>query len=221
MVERQIASSPDGRSPVKDDRVLEAMRQVPRHLFVDKGYRSRAYDDYPLPAGHDQTISQPYIVALMTEALRLPRDGKVLEIGTATGYQAAVLSELTPHVYTIEILKPLADAAADRLKKLGYAAVQVRCGDGYAGWPEAAPFDAIIVTCAPRRVPPPLVEQLKEGGRIVIPLGDRFNQEVHVMTKRNGRLTDDRLLRPTLFVPMTGRAQREAAAKPVTKKEKP
>ncbi len=206
MVADQIAASPDGRVPVRDERVLAAMREVPRHLFVPTPHVQRAYGDHPLPIGHDQTISQPYIVAVMTEALRLPPDARVLEIGTATGYQAAVLSELTPHVYTIEILKPLADAAARRLADLGYTTIQARCGDGYFGWPEAAPFDGILITCAAEHLPHALWDQLRPGGRIVIPLGRAgYVQELTVMTKQADGSRRTETLFPCAFVPMTGK----------------
>ncbi len=206
MVARQIATSLDGREPVRDPRVLEAMREVPRHLFVPKSRRASAYADHPLPVGHGQTISQPYIVALMTEALQLPPGGSVLEIGTATGYQAAVLAELTPHVYTIEIVKPLADDAAERLRRLGYVTVRTRCGDGYFGWPEAAPFDGILVTCAAERMPEALWGQLKPGGRIVVPIGrEGAIQQLTVITKApDGKRRSDVLI-PCVFVPMTGK----------------
>lgn len=209
MVEQQIARPWDGRLPVRDERTLTAMREVPRHLFVRESEQPLAHADMPLPIGHDQTISQPYIVALMTEALRLPPGGKVLEIGTGSGYQAAVLAELTPHVYTIEIVKPLADEAAARLQRLGYATVSVRAGDGYFGWPEAAPFDGILVPCAAEKVPAALWDQLKPGGRMVIPIGAEGSiQHLTVITKAADGRRESEVLIPCAFVPMTGEIRR-------------
>jgi len=201
MVENQII-----RRGVRDPLVLEAMRKVPRHVFVPETFRSFAYEDEPLPIGHGQTISQPYIVAYMTEALGLKGGEKVLEIGTGSGYQAAVLAEIAKEVYTIEIVKPLYENAQALLQKLGYSNVFCRCGDGYRGWPEKAPFDAIIITAAPNRIPEPLVEQLKEGGRMVLPLGEGW-QELIVIYKRKGFLEERRLI-PVRFVPMTGEIQK-------------
>jgi protein-L-isoaspartate(D-aspartate) O-methyltransferase len=215
MVERHLAER-----GIKDPRVLEAFRTVPRHKFLPPETRRQAYDDESIPIGKGQTITPPFDVAFMTEQLKPKPTDKVYEVGTGSGYQAAILSRLVKDVYSVEIHKELGERAAQVLKELGYNNVHTRVGDGYAGWPAAAPFDAIIVTCAPQNVPPPLVEQLKEGGRMVIPLGDRFNQVVHLMVKRNGKLTDHEL-RPTLFVPMTGQAQREAAEAKKKKKEKP
>ena len=197
MVKEQIA----GRG-VTDARVLAAMRSVPRHEFVPNRFRAEAYNDGPLPIGHDQTISQPYVVALMTEELRPQPQHRVLEIGTGSGYQAAVLSSLVAEVYSIEIVEPLAKGAEQILHRLGYNNVHVRAGDGYKGWLEYAPFDSIIVTCAPDHVPQPLVEQLKEGGRMVIPVGPRLAQELYVLTKSNGQLRQTALL-DVRFVPMT------------------
>jgi protein-L-isoaspartate(D-aspartate) O-methyltransferase len=194
---------------IKDKRVLEAFRTVPRHRFLPPDTRRQAYDDESIPIGEGQTITAPFDVAFMTEVLDPKPIDRVYEVGTGSGYQAAILSRLVKEVYSVEIHEPLSKRATQVLGELGYTNVKTRAGDGYAGWPEAAPFDAIIVTCAPRAVPPPLVEQLKEGGRLVIPLGDRFHQTVHLMIKRDGKLID-RELRPTLFVPMTGRAQKEA-----------
>jgi protein-L-isoaspartate(D-aspartate) O-methyltransferase len=207
MVESQMVQ----RSfPIRDNRVLAAMRQVPRHLFVPWSLRGLAYDDHPLPIGHGQTISQPYIVALMTEALKINPDSKVLEIGTGSGYQAAVLSELTPNVYTMEIIADLGNEAKDRLHEFGYGTVKVRIGDGYFGWPEAAPFDGIIVTCAAGHIPPPLVSQLSEGGRMVIPVGSAYQvQRLMVVTKdEKGKVLTKELL-PVRFVPMTGAIQQQ------------
>ena len=203
MVETQIAAR-----GVRDPRVLAAMRKVPRHLFVAPAERARAYDDQPVPIGDNQTISQPYIVALMTELLELPPKSRVLEIGTGSGYQSAVLGELASEVYSIEILPELARAAGDKLKELGYDNVVVREGDGYHGWIEHAPFDGIIVTAAPERIPQPLVEQLSPGGRMVIPVGGFF-QELKVFTKdRDGRVTEKDII-PVRFVPMTGEIEKE------------
>ncbi len=209
MVRRQIAEPLDGRSPVRDPRALAAMRHVPRHEFVRPGDARSAYVDHPLPIGFGQTISQPYIVAMMTEALQLKSGEKVLEIGTGSGYQAAVLSELTPHVFTIEIIEPLAEQAAARYQKLGYKTIDAKQGDGYFGWPEHAPFDAIIVTCAAGHVPPPLFKQLADGGRMVVPLGQPgLYQQLKVITKdpKTGR-PRYKTLCGVRFVPMTGRIQ--------------
>jgi len=205
MVQRHLAER-----DIKDPRVLEAFRTVPRHKFLPPESQRQAYDDESIPIGEGQTITPPYDVAFMTQALQPKPTDKVYEVGTGSGYQAAILSRLVKDVYSVEIHEPLSRRATQVLKELGYTNVHTRAGDGYAGWPEEAPFDAIIVTCAPEEIPAPLVEQLKEGGRLVIPLGTRFNQVVHLIEKKNGRLID-RQLRPTLFVPMTGRAQREAA----------
>jgi protein-L-isoaspartate(D-aspartate) O-methyltransferase len=198
MVAEQIASR-----DVRDTRVLNAMQAVPRHLFVPPELRARAYDDNPLPIGHEQTISQPYIVALMT-ALARPQPGdRALEVGTGSGYQAAVLSRLVSRVYTIEIVEPLAREARARLEKLGYSNVTVRAGDGYAGWPEEAPFDVILVTAAPDHVPGPLVEQLAPGGRMVVPVGPVFAlQELQLIQKDGeGRVQTTRVI-PVRFVPL-------------------
>jgi len=206
MVETQLAHPYDGRRPIRDPRVLEAMRTVPRHVFAPNVPPESAYGDHPLPIGHGQTISQPYIVALMTELLELTPESKVLEIGTGSGYQAAVLAHLTPHVYTIEIVAPLAQAAMQRLKEQGYGQIHARIGDGYQGWPEAAPFDGIIVTCAADEVPEPLWEQLAPGGRMVIPLGRAGAvQELVVLTKSADGRRRKRSVIPVRFVPMTGR----------------
>jgi protein-L-isoaspartate(D-aspartate) O-methyltransferase len=196
MVESQIKAR-----GIKDERVIEAMLKVERHLFVPQNLRDSAYEDFPLPIGEGQTISQPYIVALMTEVLNLKPNDKVLEIGTGSGYQAAVLAEIAKEVYTIEILPKLAERAAELLKDLGYKNIKVKCGDGYLGWPEYAPFDCIIVTCAPDHIPQPLIEQLKEGGRMVIPVGERFYQELILIEKKEGKI-EKRSIIPVLFVPM-------------------
>lgn len=185
---------------VKDKRVLNAMLDVPRHRFVPAGYRNLAYTDQPLPIGEGQTISQPYIVAMMTELSRLKGGEKVLEIGTGSGYQAAILAELSKEVYTIEILEPLAVSAEKLLKEMGYKNIRVKCGDGYLGWPEYAPFDAIIVTCAPEHIPRPLIEQLAEGGRMVIPVGE-FYQELKLIEKIKGKMKTTGII-PVRFVPM-------------------
>jgi protein-L-isoaspartate(D-aspartate) O-methyltransferase len=200
MVTSQIAAR-----GVRDPRTLAAMRKVPRHLFVPAASVSQAYEDYPLPIGHGQTISQPYIVAFMTEALSLRGGETVLEVGTGSGYQAAVLAEIAARVYTIEIVAPLAESAAALLKRLGYAHVEVRAGDGYLGWPEAAPFDAIMVTAAAPRIPEPLKAQLKDGGRLVLPVGDDW-QELVVVTRTGDRFEERRVL-PVRFVPMTGKVR--------------
>jgi protein-L-isoaspartate(D-aspartate) O-methyltransferase len=189
---------------ITDRRVLEAMSRVPRHLFIDPRFRSEAYQDYPLPIEEGQTISQPYIVALMTQCLELKGKEKVLEVGTGSGYQAAVLAELADKVYTIEIQEGLAQKAAQILRRLKYERVEVKSGDGFFGWKEQAPFDAIIVTCAASRIPPPLVEQLKEGGRLIAPLGGTNEVQVlTLVTKVKGQVKT-RAISGVRFVPMTG-----------------
>lgn len=193
---------------IRDERVLEAMRKVERHLFVPSELASRAYGDFPLPIGYDQTISQPYIVAFMTEALELESTDKVLEVGTGSGYQAAILAEICDTVYTIEIVPELALRARNLLKILYYNNILVRSGDGYQGWSEHSPFDAVIVTCSPTHIPEPLVEQLAEGGRMIIPVGEQFNQNLVLMEKRNGRLTRKSVL-AVRFVPMVDENQKE------------
>lgn len=197
MVENQLKAR-----GVKDKKVLEAMGKVPRHLFVPEDIRHLAYADRPLPIGEGQTISQPYIVALMTECLSLKGNEKVLEIGTGSGYQAAVLAELVDSIFTIEIIEDLAMRARKTLSKVGYTNVFVKVGDGYFGWPEHAPFDGIIVTCAPESIPQPLIDQLSEGGRMVIPVGDYY-QMLKLILKENGRLIEKEII-PVLFVPMKG-----------------
>jgi protein-L-isoaspartate(D-aspartate) O-methyltransferase len=199
--ERMVAQQIEARD-VRDPRVLAAMRKVPRHLFVPPSLAEEAYDDHPLPIGEGQTISQPYIVALMTELLGLKGGERVLEVGTGSGYQAAVLAEIAGEIYSIEILEPLARSAAATLAELGYGSVKVRAGDGYLGWPEAAPFDAIIVTAAPDHVPQPLVDQLRVGGHLVIPVGVSY-QELVVCTKTAAGVTRRSVI-PVRFVPMTG-----------------
>jgi len=195
---------------IKNPRVLDAFRTVPRHMFLPPGSSRQAYDDESIPIGEGQTITPPYDVAFMTEVLDPKPTDRVYEVGTGSGYQSAILSRLVKDVYSVEIHKPLGERAAEVHKELGYSNIHTRIGDGYEGWPEAAPFDAIIVTCAPQRIPQPLIDQLKEGGRMVIPLGDRFNQIVHLIVKRDGKLIDKEL-KPTLFVPMTGKAMSEPA----------
>lgn len=190
--------------------VLKAMAEVPRHEFVPPAQRKYAYEDGPLPIGYDQTISQPYVVAFMTEKLDPKPTDRVLEIGTGSGYQAAVLSPLVAEVYSIEIVEPLGQRAQADLQRLGYGNVHVRIGDGYRGWPEAAPFDAIIGTSAPEHVPPPLVDQLKDGGRLVIPLGPAYEQYLYVFKKQGGKL-DRQAVLPVRFVPMTGEVLRGKA----------
>ncbi len=201
MVERQIEAR-----GVKDPRVLEAMRKVPRHRFVPEKLRSQAYDDEPLPIGAGQTISQPYIVAYMTEKLGLLPTDRVLEIGTGSGYQAAVLAELCDSVFTIEIIPELSERARRVLTELGYKNIQFKIGDGYMGWPEKAPFDAIMVTAAPDHIPQPLIDQLKVGGRMVIPVGDFF-QDLYLVTKTEKGFKKKRIL-PVRFVPMRGEAEK-------------
>lgn len=186
---------------VVDNRVVAAMRKVPREEFVPAEFRGQSYADGPLPIGHGQTISQPYIVALMTEKLRVQPKDRVLEIGTGSGYQAAILAELGAEVYSIEIIEPLAATAMATLQRLGYNNVHVKTGDGYKGWREEAPFDACIVTCAPNHVPQPLIDQLKEGGRMMIPVGERNAQQLYLLEKKNGRIEQTAVL-PVLFVPM-------------------
>jgi len=202
MVSNQIAAR-----GVSDKLVLAAMREVRRHEFVPEHWKSHAYEDNPLPIGEDQTISQPYIVALMTELLELKGEEKVLEIGTGSGYQAAVLAEIVDEVYTIEIVEPLAISAEERLRRLGYKNITVKFGDGYKGWDEHAPFDGVIVTAAPDHVPQPLVDQLKVGGRMVIPVGSLF-QELKLLVKTEDGIEEKSVL-PVRFVPMTGEAQQK------------
>ena len=210
MVRSQIEKPGWSRDAVTDPAVLDAMRAPPRQVFVPASLQRRAYHDTPLPIGHGQTISQPYMVAVMTELLQLTSDSNVLEIGTGSGYQAAVLAHLTPHVYTIEILSPLAERAAGVFEDQGYTDIKIRCADGYDGWPEAAPFDAIIVTCAAGHLPPPLWDQIKPGGRIVIPIGSTYSVQRLVVIEKSeeGKRTSNSVM-GVRFVPMTGKAMED------------
>jgi protein-L-isoaspartate(D-aspartate) O-methyltransferase len=201
MVETQIAAR-----GISDPATLEAMRTVPRHDFLPMRLRNEAYMDYPLPIGHGQTISQPHIVAFMTEAIRPHPGEKILEIGAGSGYQAAILAQMGAEVYTIEIVEPLAEMARQTLERLGYKNARVKHGDGYRGWPEHGPFDAIVVTCAPDKIPPDLVAQLKDGGRMIIPVGGGMNQELVLLRKEGDKIEKQSVL-PVRFVPMTGEAQ--------------
>jgi protein-L-isoaspartate(D-aspartate) O-methyltransferase len=204
--ERMVRTQIEARG-VRDGAVLDAMRTVPRHLFVPESYRDAAYHDSPLPIGEGQTISQPYIVALMTELLEVGEGAKVLEIGTGSGYQAAVLAAMGVEVYSIEIRQKLCERAQTTLSELDYSSAHVHCGDGYGGWPDEAPFDGIIVTAAPDRIPDPLIEQLSDGARMVIPVGE-FYQELKVIT-RSGSGVEERSVIPVRFVPMTGEIERQ------------
>ncbi len=197
MIDNQIK-----KRGVSDQRLLDALNKVERHLFVPEEYRSMAYADHPLPIGEDQTISQPYIVALMTELLQLDGDEKVLEIGTGSGYQAAVLSILAAEVFSIEIVEPLAERSQKLLDSLGFDNVTIKCGDGYAGWTEHAPFDRIIVTCAPPEIPKPLIQQLADSGRMVVPVGELW-QELVLIEKFGNEIRKTNII-PVRFVPMTG-----------------
>jgi len=203
MVEQQLKAR-----GIKDQRVLAAMAKVPREEFVPTDERIDAYEDGPLPIDYGQTISQPYIVAFMTEQLRPKPTDRVLEIGSGSGYQAAILAELVTDVYTIEIIEPLAKSAEATMQRLGYKNVHIKVGDGYQGWPEEAPFDAVIVTCAPENVPQPLIDQLQNGGRMVIPVGERFAQQLYLLEKKNGRLKESATL-PVRFVPMQREGQKQ------------
>jgi len=196
MVENQIKDR-----GVSNEKVLDALMKVPRHKFVPAEYRSYAYDDTPLPIGYGQTISQPYIVAYMTEILNPKNTEKVLEIGTGSGYQAAILSILYKMVYTVEIIEALGESAKKVFEEEGYNNIIVKIGDGYNGWKEYAPFDAIIVTCAPTEIPQPLEDQLAEGGKMIIPVGEGYGQSLYLLTKRNGKIHKTETL-PVLFVPM-------------------
>jgi protein-L-isoaspartate(D-aspartate) O-methyltransferase len=215
MVERHLVER-----GIKNPRVLDAFRTVPRHRFLAPKTQRLAYDDESINIGEGQTITPPYDVAFMTEVLDPKPSDRVYEVGTGSGYQSAILSRLVKEVYSVEIHRKLGERAAAVHKEIGYTNIHTRIGDGYVGWPDAAPFDAIIVTCAPQKIPQPLIDQLKEGGRIVIPLGDRFTQSLHLIVKRGGKLTDKEL-KPTLFVPMTGRALEEAAAARRSSREAP
>jgi protein-L-isoaspartate(D-aspartate) O-methyltransferase len=198
MVREQIAAR-----GIRDPRVIEALREVPRHAFIPEPERSRAYDDGPVPIGQGQTISQPYIVALMTELLRPQPGDRVLEVGTGSGYQAAVLARLVSHVYTIELEESLASTAAALLRELKYENITVRTGDGYAGWPEHAPFDIVVVTAAPEQIPQPLIEQLQPGGRLIVPVGPRFNvQQLQLIEKDAAGAIRTRDIAPVMFVPL-------------------
>jgi protein-L-isoaspartate(D-aspartate) O-methyltransferase len=201
MVEQQIAAR-----GITDPAVLEALRAVPRHEFIPARLRHEAYADYPLPIGHGQTISQPYIVAFMTETIRPLPGEKILEIGAGSGYQAAILAQMGAEVYTVEIVEPLAELARQNLARLGFKNVHVRRGDGYRGWPEHAPYDAIIVTCAPDQIPPDLVAQLREGGRMIIPVGGGMEQQL-VLLRKTGDHIEKQSILPVRFVPMTGGSQ--------------
>lgn len=207
MVEDQIAAR-----GVTDEPTLAAMRKVPRHRFVPAEMRTAAYSDSPLPIGHGQTISQPYIVAFTTATAQIKKNSKVLEIGTGSGYQAAVAAELSDRVFSIEIVPALAARARTTLRELGYEKVAVRAGDGYKGWPEEAPFDVIIVTAAPEKIPPPLIDQLADGGRMVIPVGSQFGmQYLLLVTKRKGTVHTEKLM-PVRFVPFTREPSTSPAA---------
>jgi protein-L-isoaspartate(D-aspartate) O-methyltransferase len=199
MVETQIR-----RRGVTDQQVLRAMERVPRHEFVPDRLKDQAYGDFPLPIGYGQTISQPYIVALMTELLQLASTDRVLEIGTGSGYQAAILAELVAEVYTVEIVKPLATEATDRLRRLGYANIHVLYADGYYGWQDHAPYDAIVVTCAAEHIPQPLVQQLKESGRLVLPVGQPGGYQTLWQVTRQGSEIKKRDVTGVCFVPLTG-----------------
>ena len=196
MVDKQIK-----KRGIKDRVILEAFLKVPRHRFVPEHLKYLAYKDHPLPIGEDQTISQPYTVAFMTEALNLSRQDKILEIGTGSGYQAAILAELCDSVFTIEIIASLGNRAKRLLDELEYDNIKVKIGDGYLGWEENAPYDAIIVTCAPAQVPSPLKNQLREGGRMIIPIGSSSRQDLVLLRKLNSQLVEEKVL-PVLFVPM-------------------
>ncbi len=203
--QRMVQAEVVGRG-IKDPRVIQAMGEVPRHLFIPANQRKFAYHDAALPLGHGQTITSPFVVAFMTEQLDPQPTDRVLEIGTGSGYQASVLSRVVADVYSIEIVKPLGERAARTIKQLRYNNVHTKIGDGFKGWPEHAPFDKIIVTCSPEKVPPALVEQLKEGGRLIVPLGERFQQSLYLFRKLNGKLQQEKL-EATFFVPMTGQAE--------------
>ena len=187
---------------IKDTQLIEAMRKVPRHLFVPENRRESAYDDRPLPIGEDQTISQPYIVAFMTEVLDLSPEDKVLEIGTGSGYQAAILAEIVREVYTIETIPGLGEAARERLEEMGYKNISVKIGDGYEGWPEKAPFHSVIVTCAPEKIPRSLIDQLTDSGRMIIPVGERRGIQKLVLLRKEKGMVIKKEVMDVLFVPM-------------------
>lgn len=208
MVDEEIVAA-----GVTNERVIRSMRETPRHEFVPANRRPHAYLDMALPIGHEQTISPPFVVAYMTQEIDPQPGDRVLEIGTGSGYQAAVLSPLVREVYTIEIVEPLSRRAARDLKRLGYKNVFTKAGDGYLGWPEAAPFDKIIVTCSPEKVPQPLVDQLRDGGLMIIPVGQRYQQNLYLYRKHDGKLESE-ALRATLFVPMTGAAEEQRRVLP-------
>lgn len=205
--EKMVTDQIEARG-VSDPRVLAAMRRVPRHLFLPEDARHAAYEDHPVPIGYDQTISQPFIVAYMSELAKVKEGDRVLEIGTGSGYQAAILEEMGAEVFSIEIVEPLAKSAEQLLRELGHDRVKVRHGDGYAGWPEEAPFDVVLLTASPPKIPDPLIEQLAPGGRLVAPVG-RHYQELVVITAGPDGLVGEKVL-PVRFVPMTGRAQSES-----------
>jgi protein-L-isoaspartate(D-aspartate) O-methyltransferase len=208
MVERYVV-----KEGITHPAVLAALREVPRHKFVDPAWLDHAYEDQSLPIGHKQTITSPYLVAFMTQALDPRPTDRVLEVGTGSGYQAAVLARIVKDVYSVEIVEELGKEAAARLRLLGYDNVHTRVGDGYQGWAAAAPFDKIIVTCSPEKVPQPLIDQLAEGGRLVVPLGEMYQQTLYLFEKKDGKLEQKRLL-PTYFVPMTGKSDEERRARP-------
>ncbi|MEW6715320.1 MAG: protein-L-isoaspartate(D-aspartate) O-methyltransferase [Nitrospirota bacterium] len=204
MVNEQLISR-----EIRDKRVLDAMSKIPRHLFVAEYLRSRAYGDHPLPIDEGQTISQPYVVAMMTEALDLKSTDRVLEIGTGSGYQAAVLAEIVKEVYSIEIKEGLSKRAGELLNRLGYKNIKTKYADGYFGWEEYAPFDVIIITASANHIPPPLIKQLKEGGRLIIPLGSTLYYQVLTIATKNGADLDVQQMGGVAFVPMTGEAQKK------------
>jgi len=197
MISNQIVSR-----GIKDTQLIEAMRKVPRHLFVPENRRDSAYDDRPLPIGEGQTISQPYIVAFMTKALDLSLEDMVLEIGTGSGYQAAILAEIVREVYSIEVIPGLGEAARERLEKMGYKNISVKIGDGYEGWPEKAPFDGVIVTCAPEKIPKSLIDQLDKGGRMIIPVGEKRGIQKLVLIRKDKGMVIKKEVMDVLFVPM-------------------
>jgi len=204
MIEDQLKSR-----DIYDEKVLEVMNNTERHKFVPKNLINKAYGDHPLPIGYGQTISQPYIVALMTQTLQLDKNDRVLEIGTGSGYQAAILSKLVKEVYTIEIVEKLAESAKERLNKLGYKNVEVKHADGYFGWEEKALFDAIIITAATNHVPPPLLKQLKNGGKLIIPLGSTLNFQTLTLVTKKGDKMETKFISGVRFVPLTGEAQKD------------